>query len=127
MARNQYALVVEDDEVIAYLIQFILSGEGYEVKLAHDGRAAQRIIAEDPPPAVVTLDVMLPHSSGFELVGAIRAQQGWHAVPILMVTSCSAEADIARALEAGADEYVIKPFDPDELRKHVRRLTKPRP
>ena len=63
----QTALVVEDDELIAYLLQFILEREGYKVHLAADGKLAREFIDTALPPAIVTLDVMLPHMSGVEL------------------------------------------------------------
>src|SRR4051812_45138064 len=103
MAAPMSALVVEDDEQIAYLLQFILKREGYVVKVVRDGRSAQAVIVSDPPPAIVTLDIMLPHVDGFELIAAIRAHDGWEKVPILMLTARAQEKDVVRALEAGAD------------------------
>jgi DNA-binding response OmpR family regulator len=121
------ALVVEDDDQIAYLLQFILQREGYTVHLAPDGRLALQFIEASPAPAIITLDVMLPHVSGFELLAAIRARDGWQAVPVLMLTAKAQEKDIVRALEHGASDYIVKPFKPDELRARVRRLVKANP
>jgi DNA-binding response OmpR family regulator len=119
------ALVVEDDDQISHLLRFILEREGYAVHAARDGRAALEAIATLAPPAVVTLDVMLPHADGYELLGRIRAQPGWAAVPVLLLTARSQEKDIVRALDAGASDYLVKPFKPDELRARIRRLVKP--
>ena len=118
------ALVVEDDEQIGYLLQFILEGEGYAVHLAADGRLAREFIDTAPAPTLVTLDVMLPHVSGVELLAAIRANNDWKDVPVLMLTAKAQEKDIVYALENGASDYIVKPFKPDELRARVRRLTK---
>jgi len=127
-AEQPTALVVEDDDQIAFLLQFILQREGFRVQIARDGKAAQQAIAEmAPPPAVVTLDVMLPHADGFQLLAEIRAQPGWQALPVLMLTSKSQEKDIVRALEGGAQDYIVKPFKPDELRARIKRLVKARP
>ena len=126
-AEQPTALVVEDDDQIAFLLQFILQREGFRVQIARDGRAAQQAIAEIAPPAVVTLDVMLPHADGFQLLAMIRAQPGWQTLPVLMLTSKSQEKDIVRALEAGAQDYIVKPFKPDELRARIKRLVKARP
>ena len=116
------ALVVEDDDQIAYLLQFILRKEGYAVTVARDGREAQKIIAERDPPAFVTLDFMLPHANGLELLALIRAKPGWEKVPVLMLTARSQEKDIAHARASGATDYLVKPFKPEELRACVRRL-----
>jgi DNA-binding response OmpR family regulator len=126
-AEQPTALVVEDDDQIAFLLQFILQREGFRVQIARDGKAAQQAIAEIAPPAVVTLDVMLPHADGFQLLALIRAQPGWQTLPVLMLTSKSQEKDIVRALEAGAQDYIVKPFKPDELRARIKRLVKARP
>lgn len=123
-AAARIALVAEDDEQIAHLLRFILEREGYEVHAAHDGRVALELIGRLAPPAVVTLDVMLPHADGYELLGKIRAQPGWAAVPVLLLTARSQEKDIVRALDAGASDYLVKPFKPDELRARIRRLVK---
>ena len=116
------ALVVEDDDQIAYLLRFILEREGFEVKLARDGRSAQRLIANLAPPALVTLDVMLPDIDGFELLGLMRRQSTWKDVPILMLTAKSQDKDVARARDAGASDYIFKPFKPDDLRARIRQL-----
>ncbi|MCK9381347.1 MAG: response regulator transcription factor [Sulfuritalea sp.] len=121
------ALVVEDAESIAKLLRFILEREGFRVEHAGDGREAQRLIAVMAPPAVVLLDVMLPYVDGFELIASIRAQPGWEQLPILMLSSKGSERDIARALDAGADDYMVKPFQPDELKARLRRLLRGRP
>ena len=118
------ALVVEDDELIAYLLQFILQREGYNVHVAADGKIAREFIDTAPAPAIVTLDVMLPHMSGVELLAVIRARDDWKAVPVLMLTSKAQEKDIVHALENGANDYIVKPFKPDELRARVRLLVK---
>lgn len=118
------ALVVEDDDQIAQVLRFILEREGFDVQAAADGRAAEKLIDTLPPPAIVTLDVMLPHSDGYALLARIRARPGWEAVPVILLTARSQEKDIVRALDAGANDYLVKPFKPDELRARVRRLVK---
>lgn len=119
------ALVVEDDDQIAYLLRFILEHEGFEVKVARDGRSARRLVANLAPPALVTLDVMLPDIDGFQLLGLMRKQSTWKDVPILMLTAKSQEKDIARARDAGANDYIFKPFKPDDLRARIRQLVNP--
>ena len=123
---GRVALVIEDDDQIAYLLQFILTKEGYTVKVARDGRAAQTLIEREPPPTVVTIDYMLPYLNGLELLAIIRARTDWNGVPVLMLTAKSQEKDIAHALESGAAGYVIKPFKPDELRARIRSVVRDR-
>jgi two-component system alkaline phosphatase synthesis response regulator PhoP len=124
MAGQNAALIVEDDEQISYILRFILEREGYEVHLAADGRSAEALIGSLPPPAIVTLDVMLPHTDGFELLRKLRATKGWETLPVILLTARSLEKDIVRGLEAGANDYMVKPFKPDELRARIRRLVK---
>jgi len=121
-AARSTALVVEDDEQIAQMLRFILEREGFEVHAAADGRAAQALIDTLAPPAIVTLDVMLPHADGYELLARIRARAGWEQVPVVLLTARSQEKDIVRALDGGASDYLVKPFKPNELRARVRRL-----
>jgi DNA-binding response OmpR family regulator len=123
-AARRTALVVEDDDQIAHILKFILEREGFEVLAAQDGRIAGEWIDRLPPPAIVTLDVMLPHADGFELLARIRARDGWGGVPVILLTARSQEKDIVRALDAGASDYLVKPFKPEELRARVRRLVK---
>ena len=118
------ALVVEDDDQIAYLLRFILEREGFKVESAADGRLAHDLIMNGPTPALVLLDVMLPFIDGYQLLAAIRARKGWENVPVLMLTAKSQEKDIVRALDSGAADYMVKPFRPDELRSRIRRLMK---
>ena len=122
--KKPSALVVEDDDQIAFLLKFIMEREGYTVHLARDGKQALQLIDSLLPPAVVTLDVMLPYADGYELLGAIRKKPEWQAVPVLMLTSKSQEKDVVRALDAGASDFIVKPFKPDELRARIKRLVK---
>jgi DNA-binding response OmpR family regulator len=124
VAAKPCALVVEDDEQIAHILRFILQREGFEVQVAADGRRAEALIDSLPPPAIVTLDVMLPHADGYALLARIRARADWQAVPVVLLTARSQEKDIVRALDGGANDYLVKPFRPDELRARVRRLVK---
>jgi DNA-binding response OmpR family regulator len=118
------ALIVEDDENIAYLLRFMLEREQYRVELQRDGRSASTFVKTQPPVNIVLLDVMLPFVDGFQLVELIRATPAWHAVPVLMLTAKTREQDAVRALDSGASDYVHKPFAPNELMARVRRHAK---
>jgi DNA-binding response OmpR family regulator len=122
LASQPVVLVAEDDEQISFLLQFLLEREGYRVLLARDGREAQRLIDEIAPPQLVILDVMMPYADGFEVLDRLRAKPDWCGTPVIMLTARSQEKDIARALDAGATDYVVKPFLPEELKARIRRL-----
>lgn len=116
-------LMVEDDEDIAFLIRFLLERHGYQVVHMADGRQAHAAIeAASEPPALALLDVMLPYRDGIELLQHIRSLDSWRDTPVLMLTAKAGEHDIVRALEIGADDYVLKPFQPDELLARIRRM-----
>lgn len=115
-------LVVEDDPIVSTLIEHVLTRRGFSVTLASDGQQAREIVEASAPPAVIVLDVMLPFVDGFELVEAIRGQSAWARVPILMLTSKSHENYVVRAFGVGVDDYVVKPFRPEELAARVKRL-----
>jgi DNA-binding response OmpR family regulator len=118
-------LVIEDDDHISQILKFMLERQGYRTLIATDGQAARRSIEEsDVVPQLVLLDVMLPYIDGFEVVRIIRAQAGWQDVPVVMLTAKTMERDIVRALDAGANDYIVKPFQPNELLARVRRFLK---
>ncbi len=121
-ADRPAVLVAEDDPQIAYLLQFLLEREGYRVLLAPDGREAQRLMDDILPPRLVILDIMMPYADGFELLARIRAKPDWRDTPVIILTARSQEKDIVRALDAGASDYVVKPFLPEELKARIRRL-----
>ena len=124
MSAQPSVLVVEDDVHIAHVLSFMLERQGYRVIHVADGRAAVQHVVSLPAPDLVLLDVMLPYVDGFEIVGLIRAQTGWEAVPVLMLTAKNTERDTVRALDAGANDFIIKPFQPQELLARLRRFLK---
>lgn len=116
--------VVEDDPIISRLLEHLFARRGYVVHLATDGQAAADLIENAAMPALIILDVMLPFVDGFELIKRVRQKPAWAQVPIIMLTSKAREESIVRALDAGATDYVIKPFQPEELMARVRRFIK---
>ena len=119
------AFVVEDDQIIVTILEHLLTRRGYAVEIARDGRqATQYIDATETAPELVLLDVMLPYVDGFELIRKIREHATWSQVPIIMLTAKSTEQYIVRALDNGANDYVVKPFRPGELMARIRRLTR---
>jgi len=115
-------LVIEDDPVVSRLVGHLLTRRGFTVHVAVDGLQAQSLLQTMSRPAVIVLDVMLPYVSGFELIAEIRQIPGWERVPVIMLTSKSQERDVLRAFDAGVNDYVVKPFRPEEFVARVRRL-----
>jgi len=105
---------------MSHVLDFLLTREGFSVRLARDGREALRAIAEEDPCDVVVLDVMMPFATGIQVVRTLRQTPGWSNVPVIMVSGKSAEGDVVRALEAGASDYLTKPFRPREFVARVR-------
>ena len=122
--KNHSIIIIEDDQIISGLLRHILIRHGYEIHIARDGRAASALVDEIEPPELILLDVMLPFLDGFELLQQIREKKHWKEVPVIMLTSKGQEKDIVRALDAGANDYIVKPFKPEELVARVRRFIK---
>ncbi|MGE7918902.1 response regulator transcription factor [Viridibacillus sp. NPDC093762] len=113
---NKRILVIEDDKAIGNLIKMTLSTQGYEYDIAIDGKSAlQKVLSI--PPDVIILDLGLPDMDGIEVINKIR---GWSQTPIIIVSARGEEHDKIHALDAGADDYVTKPFSVDELLARIR-------
>lgn len=114
-------LVSDDDVHICYLLEFLLKRENFDVVVADNGQKTHELIDLSPPPTLILLDIMLPVIGGFELLNSIRANQYWKSVPIIMLSAQKTEKDIVYALDHGANDYVVKPFQPLELMARIRR------
>jgi DNA-binding response OmpR family regulator len=111
-------IVVEDEASIAEVVSLYLKRAGYEVQIASDGRQAMTIFEKQIPDFVI-LDLMLPEGDGFSLTRWLRDRSN---VPIIMLTARREEIDRIAGLEMGADDYVVKPFSPQELVSRVRAV-----
>ena len=114
MSRRPVVLVADDDPDILMLISLTLERDGYEVVVARDGFKAFEAAVEHLP-HLVLLDLMMPGIDGCEVTRRLRAEKTTKDVPIVIVTAFAEESQAARALEAGADAYMKKPFSPREL------------
>ncbi len=114
-------LVVEDDRDIAELVARYLEKAGFTVETLSSGRDALAAIAQRPPDLLV-LDLMLPHVDGLEICRAARSNARTAAMPIIVLTARAEESDRIAGLEIGADDYMGKPFSPNELVARVRAL-----
>jgi len=120
-----HILVVEDEPHILQMLEFYLEGEGFSVEGVSDGKDAVARLSGDPADLVV-LDVMLPHVSGVEILEQLRRMPRWSAVPVLVLTAKTAEEDVVRAFDLGADDYLKKPFQLEELVARVNHLLRRR-
>src|SRR3989440_5038011 len=109
-------LVVDDDRQLLRALRINLTARGYDVQLARDGCTALALAARQPPDLVI-VDLGLPDMDGVEVVEGVR---GWSAVPVIVLSARHLEQSKVRALDAGADDYVTKPFGMDELLARVR-------
>ena len=112
-------LLVEDDPALSRGLVSALTAQGYSVDPAYDGSSALEM-AKDEPYAIITLDVGLPDMSGFDVLRKLRARGC--KVPVLMLTARDAVGDRVQGLDLGADDYMLKPFDPLELAARIRAL-----
>jgi CheY-like chemotaxis protein len=117
-------LVADDDEDILTLVSFRLERVGCEVVKARSGDEALKLASELVPDLAV-LDVMMPGLDGYEVTRQLRRSEPTRDMPIILLTARAQEADVARGMAAGADDYVRKPFDAKDLRERVQKLLGP--
>lgn len=118
-------LLADDDEDILALVAFRLEAGGYEVVTANDGEEALAAAIERDP-ALAVLDVRMPKLTGLDVVRKIRAQStGGRRMPVILLSASVQEAHVARGFEAGADDYMKKPFSPQELLARIEANLEP--
>ncbi|MGQ0433772.1 MAG: response regulator transcription factor [Microthrixaceae bacterium] len=114
-------LVVEDDPVILRLLEVNFDLEGFGVLLAHDGAEGLEIARASRPDIIVS-DIMMPQMSGIEMVEALKADKATAKIPVILLSAKAQAGDLKAGIEAGADEYVTKPFEPLDLIDRVNAL-----
>jgi len=114
-------LVVEDEEDILHLLYFNLSKAGYAVRTADNGKDALREVKQAHP-HLILLDLMLPGMSGLDICRKLKEKKKTRTIPIIMVTAKGEERDVVKGLEAGADDYITKPFSPKVLNARIRAV-----
>jgi sigma-B regulation protein RsbU (phosphoserine phosphatase) len=113
-------LIAEDHYVSRHLLERNLTNWGFEVLTAEDGEAAVEVLESDDAPPLAIIDWMMPRMDGLDVCKQIRARPSRPYIYLVLLTAKSHKEEIAAGLEAGADDYVIKPFDPDELRARLK-------
>lgn len=114
-------IVADDDRVVRRIVSVKLSGLGCEIEEAEDGQEALELLEEEVPDLLIT-DSLMPRVNGMQLVRSVRDSERLAGLPVIMLTSRQGERDIIEGLEAGLDDYVVKPFSPDELAARVRTV-----
>jgi DNA-binding response OmpR family regulator len=122
---DSIVLVVDDDPVILKLLEVNFEMEGFTVLVAHDGEEGIEVARSNQPDVVVS-DIMMPKKSGLELVVALKGDTSTSEIPIILLSAKAQNADVRTGLEAGADDYVTKPFEPLDLVDRVNRLLETR-
>jgi DNA-binding response OmpR family regulator len=120
-APRPLVLVADDDDDIRALVSYRMEKAGFEVVRARDGEEALQL-ASELLPALAILDVMMPKADGYEVTRRLREQETTSRMPIILLTARSQEADVQRGFEAGADDYIRRPFSPQELRARVQAI-----
>ena len=117
--RRPLVLIADDDPDILSLVRLRLERSGYDVVSAGDGEQALQT-ARAQTPDLALLDVMMPKLDGYEVTARLRQEEATRHLPVILLTARVQESDIARGIEAGADDYVKKPFSTHELRDRVQ-------
>ena len=109
------ALIIDDSRAMRTILRRIMAAAGFDVHEAENGRAALDVLEGGTLPDIALIDWNMPVMDGLEFIQAVRARTEWRSMTMMMVTTESEQANIVRALAAGAHEYVIKPFTPDAI------------
>jgi len=115
-------LIVEDEKDLVKTLEYNLQREGYQTRSATDGHTAMELVALEPLPDLVILDLMLPDTTGLEICRQIRAAKKTSDIPVLMLTAKGEEIDRVVGFEVGADDYVVKPFSVRELMLRIKAI-----
>jgi DNA-binding response OmpR family regulator len=121
VSEQKTILICDDDPLLVDLLEYRLTSRGYSVVVAEDGGKALRRLQEMTPDAIL-LDAMMPVIDGYEVLRQIRENPAWARIPVIMLTARKQEQDIVAALELGANDYLVKPFIPEELVARLARL-----
>ncbi len=125
MSRQNKILIVDDDIDLCNMLEFYFNNLGYEAHVARRGSEAL-LMARNARPDVILLDVVLPDSDGYTVAQTLRADRYTEHIPIIFLTAHGEREDRLTALELGAEDFISKPFDAQELRLRIERLVKRR-
>jgi DNA-binding response OmpR family regulator len=121
VSRHKSCLYVDDDPGLRELIALNLAAEGIDVHVAHNGHGIEKI-AEDLRPDIVLLDIMMPGRDGYEVLAALKASEATRDIPVVLLTAKATDAEVWQGWQAGADYYLTKPFNIDELIHYIELI-----
>ena len=121
--EEQYVLVVDDSPSVRRVVSNMLKTAGWEVQTARDGMEAMEVAAKRSPAAVL-LDIEMPRMDGYELMATLRSQDQFKHLPLIVLTSRAAAKHHQRAFQLGADAYLVKPYQDEELLKTLNTLVR---
>jgi DNA-binding response OmpR family regulator len=124
MTSSKTILIVDDDPSILLSLDFLMKKAGYTVLVARDGDEALQLVSDNLPDAIL-LDIMMPGVDGYEVCKTVKSNPKWSHAKIIMLSAKSRDADIAKARELGADQYITKPFSTKNLLSEVNKLLYP--
>lgn len=122
MGRGK-VLVIDDEEYIQHILNFSFGAEGYDVLTASDGEEGINK-AKNEKPDIIVMDIMMPKMDGYEACKRIKADPETKDIPVILLTAKGREADRKLGADAGADDYVVKPFSPGRLIERVEGMIK---
>jgi DNA-binding response OmpR family regulator len=114
-------LSIEDDVAMGQFLKAVFTSQGFSIEVATDGREGLAVARREPPDLII-LDLLMPYKNGFEVLRELREDPATRSVPVIFLSSNSREEDIVKALTAGADDFVVKPFRARELVARVRKV-----
>lgn len=112
-------LIVEDSKLVVTMMKKYLATDGHEFTIATSGVEALELLEAGPHPDIILCDVVMEEMDGFELIEKIKTADNTKDIPVLFVTSLDKASDINKGLELGANDYIIKPFTPNEIKNKV--------
>ncbi len=121
MSDKKKILLAEDNSTLSLLLKFRLEKEGYELLMAEDGQQAIKLLEEHNPDLILT-DIMMPFVSGLEVISHVRNELNMQATPIIVFSAAGQEEMVLKAFNLGANDFMGKPFSPNELVIRIKRL-----
>lgn len=119
---SKRALIVDDSTAMRSILRMLLKQAGFETLEARDGQNGLEVLQQNGPTDLALFDWNMPNMSGFELLQAVRAQEKFNTMRIMMVTTETELGEVQRALQSGADEYVMKPFSKEVINDKLQML-----
>lgn len=119
--RRKLILIVEDDVDVVQLVTLWLERAGYRVRSVASGHAALEVLAADPLPDLVLLDVIIPHLRGFDILRRVRTDERTRLLPAVMMTGLAHEKDVKRGRLLGANDYIVKPLEERNFLERIAR------